>query len=333
MALEDMVDTEGNFDIDAANKVLDDYAQDNKQTDSSPVEETSNETVKDASPVDAAVETKDGDGDWVTGLAEDMRELVNSLGLTDDQIREFSGPEEIERHANLLDKQLMRLGETKRPGESQEAALEAQEPAQKQLEKVERAVKQERDEQGRFVSAEKYIPLVTADDFDEGLAGEFQRIAEHFNERVAKLESLLQQNEERSRRSEVQQHDTLIDTLGHEDLFGTVEKPRSTEQQENRVKLLRALKILRNGMESVGQSVSVTPTLLKRALNQEFADQLSTKQRQSLTKKIQDQSKRKLGGGRGRSSLSEQMDWSGDRTKDPVLLEAFRAMERESGVK
>lgn len=335
----DLEKEDGTLDVESANKALDDYAQKFgapvvDEVENAPPEENTPVETDDKSGDDDAVAKDSDDDDWVSSLAEDMQELVASLGLTDDEVREFSGPEELQRHAHLLDKQLIRMGDKLRPGEEQEAALASQDPAMSKMEAQQRVASQQRGDDGRFVKAEtegSYKPSIVADDYDNELVGEFQRIADHFENRIKFLEQVVQQTESRAREAELQQLDLMIDSLGYDDLFGNSTKVRSSEHKDNRVKLVETAHVLRAGMESLGRNVTVTPSLLKRALNQEFADQLTKKERQNITKRLQDQQKRRLGVGGRKASQSTQSAWSGDPTKDPGLHEAYWQMARESG--
>jgi hypothetical protein len=232
----------------------------------------------------------------------------------------------LQRHANLIDKQILRMGDRLRPGQEQEAVLKAQDEAEEAQEKT---TKQARDEHGRFTS--EYKTDITEDEYDEAIVKEFRKIAGHFEGRLKSLEGMLQQSEQRAREAEQQQYDTLIDSLGHEDLFGSSERARTSEQRNNRTKLLQTLDVLRAGYAAMGRDVAVTPTLVKRALNQEFSEKLTEKQRRDFTRKVQEQSKRKLVGAGQRASTNENARWKGDPIKDPVLLEAYESIMREAG--
>jgi hypothetical protein len=96
-------------------------------------------------------------------------------------------------------------------------------------------------------------------------------------------------------------------------------------------KLLESLDILRAGLTALGRRATVTPALMRRALNQEFAEKLSTKHRASLTKAIQKQGSRRLGGGKSKPSTLQSKAWSGDPERDPVLLEAYWEAAKEAG--
>jgi len=288
------------------------------------------EKVRDDDAVDPSVKDATGDDDWVS--ADDIRELVESLGYSDDDVSEFQSRDEFERHVKLVDRQFMRDGRevTKpRPGDDQEAALQAQEVAISRQEASERAKQQPR-ENGRFVSAEAtedgYKPQLD-DEFDERIIEEFQRLSGYYEGRIKALESRYQED---TQRSEANHFNAIVDALGQDDLFGKSEeiRPRS-EQAKNRDKLLEASRILMAGIASRrGGDQKLTESLVKRAANLEFADHFSKKQRQSFNDRIRRQAARRHGSGSQRVSAQA---YAGDPTKHPDLLAAFRAMEAENG--
>jgi len=309
---------DGTLNKGAVEELLDDYE---KTLPSAAAEEEKADAAEpdatEAGEGDAVVEG-DSDEDWTAALSADLRELVESLEISEEELRDLSGPEELERHAKLHDKHIMRLGRTK--------------PEEDEGESEEEPSPKPRDKNGRFVKADEvYEPSLSADEYDEAVVGEFKKVASHFGERIGRLEEMLQASEERAVAAERQQHDTLIDSLGHEDLFGNVDAPRSADQATNRQKLLESLDILRAGLTALGRRATVTPALMRRALNQEFAEKLSTKHRASLTKAIQKQGSRRLGGGKSKPSTLQSKAWSGDPERDPVLLEAYWEAAKEAG--
>jgi hypothetical protein len=320
---------DGKLDEEAANKALDEFETSNSPPADEPADDTTPAEVESG---EGEAEVQDeAEEDWAASLSEDMQELVDSLGLSEEEVHEFSGPEELQRHAHLLDRQIVRMGDKLRPGDEQDAAMLAQEEAEKKLASQERVGKQARGEDGKFVA--EYSLDLKEEDYDEGIVKEFRKLAGHFEGRIKSLEGLLRQSESRLRETEQQQYDTLIDTLGHEDLFGNSEKVRTAEQKKNRSRLLQTVDVLRAGFSAMGREVAVTPSLVKRALNQEFAEKLTAKQRRDFTRKVQEQSKRRLAGAGQRASLNDKAPWKGDPVRDPILLEAYESIMREAGGK
>lgn len=276
---------------------------------------------------DTEVEEDGGDDeDWVASLSEEQKELADSLGLSEEQLRELSGPEELERHVKLFDQHLYRNAKERADTTGTEAETETEKtPA--------------RAPDGKFVSRDQttgeYKPSLSTDDYDEGIVTEFGKLSQYVEQlveqRVAKLESLLEHTQAQAAESQRQQVESLIDSLGYDDLFGKVDGTRNAKQMQQRQKLVDAAIVLREGMRSLGQETAWTPTLMKRALNLEFAEQLAARQQKQRAEKTKQRSRQKLGNSGQRRGLGENAPWSGDATKDPVLLEHYYAALRDSG--
>lgn len=325
---------DGKIDLDAANKALDEYATVAQESKDEAGEKdktiSGDSTSDDDKSVEGDAAAKEGGDEWWRELSEDLGELVESLGLSEDDLSEFDGPEEVERHAKILDKQLMKLGN--RPGDEQVKALESKDEQEKKEELSERVAERPRGQDGRFIGKDAipYEPELSSDEYDEQLVSEFKKMGEHFEGRILRLESMLRDSEERLRQSERQQYDTLVDSLGHPDLFGDPDQPRTKAHRDNKSKLLDTADVIAAGMKALGRNVSVTPALLKRALNQEFADHLSKKQRQDYAKRVKDQSKKRLSGG-GSSAINKSDRWNGSPEKDPVLREFWDRVVKDNG--
>jgi|GEM_PF-6359026 len=331
MSVAELTKSDGTLDYDAASKVIDaetgaieqeDLAERegaDTETTTKPAEEPSGKGKEESADTDI------GDDNWVS--REDIRELIDSLGLSEDDAREFSGPEELERHARFVDRQFMqegkRLAQQLKPGEEQEAALASQDEAQRRMAAQQRASQQPR-EGGKFAKAEEAgddDPPLNPEYFDEELVSKFNRQAE----RIKRLEERIAQAD--AQQQEAAFH-SIADSLGYEDLFGKGLN-RNSDQQQNLAKLLEATDVLIAGMASKGKAASLSPALVRRALNQEFADLLSTKNRRSYSERMLKQSGRKLGSGGQRVATGEQRPWNGPPEKDPALHQAYREMEKD----
>lgn len=277
--------------------------------------------------VEPAEKPEGNDDDWVS--AADIRGLLEDLGYTADDIADFQNRDEFLRHVRLVDRQFARDGrealKQPKPGESQQEALNAQEEAQKREQARERAAQQPR-ENGRFVktgseqseTAEGYVPQLDADEVNEDIVKEFQRLGGYYENRLRQLES----------HYEKRAFDVIVDSLGYTDLFGKT-GDANAEQAENREKLLDASETLRAGIAARRKGGSdLTESLVRRAANLEFADYFSKKQQQSFHDRVRRQAARKFGGGSQRGHKSQ---WDGDPARNPELLAAYRAMEAENG--
>lgn len=273
--------------------------------------------------------------DWQS--AEDLRDLVESLGLSEQDLAEFTSREEFDRHVRFVDKTIMREGKRAlSPGDEQAEILAAQEEAARRQQLAERAKSQPR-ERGRFVKAEDeadvYKPQISPDEIDESIVEEFQRLGEHATRRIQALEEELaemraERAEERNRRF-VESFDSIVDGLGHADIFGNSKSlQRDTDEFKARAKLWDAAGVLIAGLDRLGKPAGMSAALVRRALNQEFADELSKKERKQLTDKIRTQASQKLGGSPQRTSV--ERPYNGPPEKDPYWKEVYdKILERE----
>ena len=348
---KELANADGSIDVSAAEEAFDAYEQQHvvaeeedtkagKPADETPPKPSDEEDDDEDDGEPAAGDAGDEEGDdWVS--REDVRELVESLGLSAEEVAEFSGPEELERAARLLDRRLMEAGRQARekPGEAQEAALAAEEAARTRQEAQQRAAEQPRGQDGKFTSddgeAGDYRPEITADYYDEALVGEFNRLDKHQADRIRQLESRLEsfasQLEERSTAQEIERFDAIVDQLDEGELFGAADAIQpDSDPARNRAKLWEAVDTLRDVMAAQGKRATLTPALVRLALSVEFADKVSERQRRDFSRRVQQQSQRRLGSG-GRRNAGPDRPWTGDPERDPVLLEAYAAMERENG--
>lgn len=290
-------------------------------------------------PGEGEAEEESDEDEWFR--KDDIRELVESLELSEEDIREFSGPDELDRHVRFLDKQLLEEGKrTLRPGDEQEEALAAQEEAERKQQASERAKERPRD-RGRFIKPNDeegdYKPSLDANDYDEELVGEFAtvgKLADSANKRVQQLEDrILAFEAERMQAGHqqmVQSFDAIVDGLEHDDLFGSASELRpGSDQFKAREALWDTTGDLLAGMKARGKPAAMTATAVKRAMHQRFAKELSTKQRTQFSEKIRKQAKTRLGGGSQKSNLEKP--YTGPIEKDPELIAAHKRMLEENG--
>jgi hypothetical protein len=247
--------------------------------------------------------------------------------LSDEEVRQFDGPEELKRHAMLLDKHLSKLGKN-RQGEEQESTEEG-DPEDGQTRDAD-GKSQNRDD-GREQSEDDdqgYKPRLSDEEYDQDVIGEFQNLANHFNGRIQQLEEQLQFAQARSQEAEAAQREQLIDSLDQPELFGTSES-RTEQQQENLQKISDAFEVLRAGKATLGETIVPNRAWFQRALQLEFADQLQKQHRKKFSKAAKQQSKRTLGGSGSRATRGKNAEWTGDPTRDPELIDYYKQLENE----
>ena len=342
MSTGELTKEDGSLDVDAANELFNEY--DKKYREDNPAEDPkADEKASEDQPTQpeqpvaennsgsdekAADDNPSSDDDW--RATSDIRELVESLGLSDEDLGQFSDADDFGRHVSIFDRQLRKTGEDALLKASQ--PRENVEPAPEKPEEKEAVL---RDEKGRFVKRESYKPALDKEEFDGDLVAEFEKMSEHYESRITELESIVLGNhqsilQERNERF-MNQFDSYVDKLGNEDLFGKSSdiKP-DTDEWTNRSKLFDAMGQLMAGMNEKGMKDSMSSSLVKRAFSQEFPDALTKEQSQTRKKQAKAQSKKKLGGGNAKPSLGEESVWNGDPSRDPFLIAAYREMSQQN---
>jgi hypothetical protein len=246
-----------------------------------PVGDLSAEDNAGAVPEEDTAETGEDTGQesW---LDDDLKAEIAAYGISEDELADFTSREELERAMRLFDK----------------TALEAGRKAQADTPK--------RDENGKFQKAEDEVETPTTsyeikldrDLYDEDLVNELTSMRDHYESRVAALERRQAENDARS---EVQLFDSLVDQLGHGDLFGTSGK-ESAKQLERRQTLYDAAKAQVLGMKVMGRDVELDQALVQRVARMAFAEDFSKKDIKAATRKITKQSNGRMGGGATRPS-------------------------------
>jgi len=316
---EQLVDDDGKIDEKAATEAIDAVINEDeaaKQEEGLGEKETTKADDKaPAKEEEATAEDESDSDDWVTN--DDIAELVESLGYTDDDMSEFAGPEEFQTHVRLMDREIAKR--TTRPGDEQNLALDADELS-RQKDARSRQVKDQYRKDGKFAEAPKELPKLDPDEFDE-------RLVEAFEAQQAEIAALREQINGSKEHQMLENFDHLVDKLGHEDLFGNSEDLKASDRIA-REKLWEATKTILNGMEAGGQEINgVNRGIIVRALNMEFAETLQKKNRSDLTSKAKRQSARRTGS----SNRQATKKYDGPIELSPDLHEAYKQMEAENG--
>lgn len=338
----DLVDEKGELDTAAAEAIID-----KELAKAAPPEEPKESGKPKEKPVpeeekaeDEAREKKpDGSDDreekdarrpvspWMD--SQDIRDIAESLGMKMEELVDFESEGEFQRAIRLLDKQLAQEGRKLREAPSD--AKSAEKPAEKvDAEEAPKEAERPRDKQGRFIPAEQVPYKVSLDPeiYDDGIIKEFAAVQEHFQKRVAALEAELREHrmtrEAEYHRGIVHRFDSIVDGLGHDDLFGKSGE-LSDEQRKARGELWDEVADILGGAVQRGKRIDLDKGTLLRACNSRFADQLQAKTRRSVYSKLQARSKQRMGGGDAVSKTPK----AGPPYSD--LIDAYRDMERENG--
>lgn len=323
---EQLVNEDGVLDEKAAGTLIDNVM--NSTADESiPAEEPVGEPPSEEPQDKATVDDKGSDGEgWVS--TDDIKELVESLGYSPEDMAEFETQEEFERHVRFMDRELVNRSERTRPGDEQERALAADEIYRQKDGQRKQAEGQHR-ENGRFAKAPEGLPQLDPGEWDDELVNAL----EARDAKIAELEAMVNEIRSSSENDIVSDFDSIVDDVakerGLEDLLGNSDDLRRSDIKE-REQLFEAFKVIYNGMEVSGKQVKGKKALrgmIVRALNYEFAETLQQQQRRELTSKAKRQSSRKTGSSR----RTADRKYDGPAHKDPALLEAFKQMESENG--
>lgn len=312
-ATEQLINEDGVLDEKAAgaaiDKVIEQTKKENIETLKENTQPTSDEKIPDEGG-DSNGNEKPAVDDWVN--SEEMQELIESLGYTNEDALNFSKKEDFETHVRLVDKKSI---------EEQELALDLNDESEQRDLFRERADKQHR-KNGKFAKKDDPLPTLDPDEFDEQLI----EVMEARDAKIAELEARLN---DAGNDKVLKQFDTIVDNMGHEDLFGHSDNLNESNKGL-RDRLFEEYKEIYNILEARGKPVTgkrANETIVKRAFNLEFADEIKKSNRQKLSKKVRKQSKRITGSNAGLRSDH----YDGDVTKDPVLHKLFNEFTAENG--
>ena len=252
-----------------------------EENETPPGERPDEDIAVDDSGSDSPDEDDDtGDSEDQSWIDDDLKAEVAAYGLSDEELADFGSREELDRALRIFDR----------------SALEAGRKAMADGDKS-----NERGADGRFQKKEeseskpdegKFEITLDSDEWDTDMVDQLTKMRDHYDDRISVLENRLLQADANA---EEQHFDGLVDGMGHADLFGKSGKENS-KQLERRTDLLVAAKAHILGMEQLGRKAELDENLLTRVARMAFPEEISKKELKSRTKKIQDQSKKRLGG-------------------------------------
>lgn len=221
--------------------------------------------------------------EWLT---DDVKAEAAAYGIDSSELEDFASREELDRALRLFDKNVFETG--------RKAMAEDESPT--------------RNEKGQFVKKEeveeadqseeetpndgRYQVALSRDLYDDEIIDEFTRMRDHYESRLEALESHFA---EINAKTEEQQFDSYVDSLGHADLFGKTGS-ESKEELERRRDLHAAVKTWMTGLARMGRTAELSDQLVKRVANMAFAEELGKKRLKQQTQKISRQSQLRQGG-------------------------------------
>lgn len=214
-------------------------------------------------------DTSDTDGQaW---FDDDLKAEVAARGIDEKDLSDFTSREEVDRAMRFFDKSTLDAGR-KAKAESAE-------------EKPETEPKSE-------PKGGQYEIGLNADLFDEELVNEFTSLRDHYESRIAALESHFRDAETQANE---QRFDNIVDSLGHKDLFGKSGSESETEHQR-RLDLFEAVDALQIGKRAQGRPADLNEALVQLASRMVFADELGKKDLKNRTRKLAHQADGRMGG-------------------------------------
>lgn len=274
--------------------------------------ETNSGSDDTAAVNDQSDESGEQETSW---LDDDLKAEAAAYGIEEAELADFASREEFERALRLFDKSALEAGRK---------AMAESEGKSKDEEKTGRV----RGEGGRFEKAEpsdeppakrdsRFEITLDKDIYDEGLVDEITRMRDHYDSRLQALEQWFHES---NIKAEEQRFDSLVDSLGHADLFGVTDK-EDAKQLQRRQDLLVAVKAQQIGLERLGRPTELNESLVNRVARMVFAEELGKKDLKQRTRKISRQSNGRQGGGATRPQ---------DPREDPraEFDRLYREMER-----
>ena len=235
---------------------------------------------------------------------DDVRTLAATVGITDEELSEFITREELDRSVRFMDRAALKLGrEAKgKDGAEQKPDKEAAEDKSRNADgtfKKKESAEKEAKESAAATSGTYKVQL-DPEEFDEGIIKEFDSLRNHYETRLEAMDrrfaAMEQAEQERVQAHEQEQFDRLVDSLGHNGLFG--ESGHETQEQlDNRQKLYSEWEAYQVGLMTLGRKANRNKDTADRLVRMVFSDYVSKQERKKLTKKLSRQSERRMGGG------------------------------------
>lgn len=215
---------------------------------------------------------------WVD---DDAKAEISAYGLKEAEIADFASREELDRALRLFDKNALELG--------QKALVEDDKPKRNDKGQF------EKNDEGKSESESpnRYQVSLDKDLYDEDLIKELSNMQEFYETRISSLEGKFN---EVFAKSEEQQFDSMVDSLGLPSLFGETGKETEVELQR-RQDLNVASKAQAIGLERLGRPTEINKSLLSRVARMVFAEEFAKEDLKQRTRKISRQSNWRQGGG------------------------------------
>lgn len=220
----------------------------------------------------------DSEEDW----RDEAKAEAAAYGFSEKDIAEFESREELDRALKLFDRNLD--AERKKVLESEGDKDKGGEAQKKEPEST----------VGQSTDADDgtYQVRLNKDVYDEEIVGEFTRLRDHYESRLAALEERFHSSDAVA---EEERFDRSVDALDFSQLFGTTGE-EDTDEHERRNELLERVRIEQVVMSRLGRNVDYN-ALVRRVARATFPDDYDKKLLKNHTRRISRQSDQRQGGG------------------------------------
>jgi len=263
-------------EVDAERAAEEEAAKDEEKTDSQITAEHSVNEDEDTTADSGSEKTgteEEADSDWLT---DDLRAEAAAVGIDKKDLEDFASREELDRALRILNRQI---------DAEREKGDESEKPTGSETET-----------DGKDDTS-KYEIKLTKDVYDEEIVGEFTRMRDHYDARLAELE---QRFEKRFVDAETvaaeERFDRGVDALEFSQVFGKTGE-ESQAEMARRKELFERVQIEQEVLERMGRNVSDFNALVQRVARATFPEEYEKRTIKNHTRKVSRQSEKRQGGG------------------------------------
>jgi len=222
--------------------------------------------------------------EWLT---DDVKAEAAAYGIDESELADFTSREELDRAFRLFDRTALEAGR-KAMGKGDEAGSTRNEKGQFAKRETPKA---DESQEGTPKDG-RYEVQLDPNVYDEGIINELTRMRDHYESRLAHLESFT--TEQQAVAAE-KQFDKLVDSLGHSDLFGVTDKETAQEKQR-RESLFEEVNVYLAGRKTLGYPSELNEIVVRRITQALFAEELGKKLIKQKTRQLSKQSDGRMGG-------------------------------------
>lgn len=218
---------------------------------------------------------EDKSEDW---LDDELKAEAAAYGIDEKELADFTSRDEFERALRFFDRKALEAGRKAERDEKGRFTAKTEEPKEGEP--------KSEDTKGR------YEITLSKDIYDDGLVDELTKLRDHYETRLAVLETRFAESDAMARQ---QQFDAAVDAMGHADLFGKTGS-EDAKELKRRQDLFQETDAMVTGILSQGRQVGSYETVVRRVARMVFAEELGKKDLKAKTRQIAKQSNNRLGG-------------------------------------